>query len=126
MYVYPLREKSGLHPNLTCVHVDRGCGNSIPGDVAETRGFALSVPKGKKVQNAQTFGNVTPTVKMCPPHPTFRTKVRARKDMPEEEKENDNYTFKYNFDSPGTKTDLSRVNTASHGMKSQSHRLIAD
>ena len=26
-----------------------GCGNTIPGDVAETRGFAFMVPKAKKV-----------------------------------------------------------------------------
>ena len=52
MCVCPLRaEKPGLHPNLTCVHGDRGCRNPIPGDVAETRGFAkkkvllLSTPK---------------------------------------------------------------------------------
>ena len=35
---------------------------------------------------AQTSGNVTPTVELCPPRPTFRTKVRARRDAPEEEK----------------------------------------
>ena len=34
----------------------------------------------------QTSGNVTPMVELCPPHPTFRTKVRARRDVPEEEK----------------------------------------
>ena len=42
-------EKPGLHPNLTCVDRDGGYRNPIPGDVAETRGFALSVPKAKKV-----------------------------------------------------------------------------
>ena len=98
MYVYHLRaEKPGLHPNLTCVHGDCGCGNTIPVDVAETRGFALSVPKAKKklkglprathcTDRAQTSGNVTPTVELCPPLLTFRTKVRARKDVSEEKK----------------------------------------
>ena len=48
--VYPLRaEKPGLHQNLTYVRGDRGCRNPIPGDVSEARGFALSVPKAKKV-----------------------------------------------------------------------------
>ena len=42
-------EKPGLHQNFTCVRGDKGCRNPIPGDVAETRGFALSVPKAKKV-----------------------------------------------------------------------------
>ena len=30
---------------------------------------------------AQTSGNVSPTVELCPPHPTFGTKVRARRDV---------------------------------------------
>ena len=33
---------------------------------------------------AQTSGNVTPTVELCPPHLTFRIKVRARRDVSEE------------------------------------------
>ena len=33
LYMCPLRpEKPGLHPNLTCVHGDRGCRTPIPGD----------------------------------------------------------------------------------------------
>ena len=43
---------------------------------------------------AQTSGTVTPTVELCPPHPTFRTKVRARRNVPEGKK-NDNYTYTY-------------------------------
>ena len=35
---------------------------------------------------AQTSGTVTAWVELCPPHPTVRTKVRARKDVPEETK----------------------------------------
>ena len=55
MYVYHLRaEKPGLHPNRTCIHGDRGCGSIIPGDVAETRGFALSVPKAKNFKRLAT------------------------------------------------------------------------
>ena len=37
------------------------------------------------------------TVELCPPHPTFRTKVRARRDVPEEEKKMTNYTYTYEF-----------------------------
>ena len=106
--MYPLRaEKPCLHPNFTCVHGDRRCRNPFPGDVAETRGFAVSVPKGKQVKKprathctdgAQTSGNMTPTVESCPPHPTFRTKVRARRYVPEEKKM-DNYTRTYLYTS---------------------------
>ena len=53
--MYPLRgEKPGLHPNLTYVRGDRGCRNPIPEDVAETRGFALGVPKAKKSKRLAT------------------------------------------------------------------------
>ena len=45
--MYPLAEKPGLHPIITCVHGDRGFGNPIPGNDAETRGFVLSVPNAK-------------------------------------------------------------------------------
>ena len=97
MYVYPLRaEKNILHTNLTCVHGDGECTNPIPGDIAETRGFALSVQgqKGLKglprathcTDRAQNSGIVTSTVELCPPHPTFRTKVGARKNVSEEKK----------------------------------------
>ena len=104
--VYPLRaKKSGLHRNLTCMYGDRGCRSPYPGDFAETRGFASSVPKAKKVQKAcharhtctdraQTSGNVSPTAELCPPHPTFGTKVRARRDVPEGKK-NHIYTYTY-------------------------------
>ena len=36
---------------------------------------------------AQTSSNVSPTVELCPPHPTFGTKVRTRRDTPEGEKQ---------------------------------------
>ena len=106
MYVYHLRaENLGLHPNPTCVHGDRGCGNTIPGDAAETRGFALSMPKARKsptglprathcTDRTQTSGNVTPTVELCPTPLTFRIKVRARRNV-SEEKKNDNNTCIY-------------------------------
>ena len=66
-------------------------------DVAETRGFALSVPKAKNVlkglprathctDRTQASGNVTPTFELCPPLLTFWTKVRARRDVSEEGK----------------------------------------
>ena len=102
----PLRaEKRGLHPNLTCVHGDRECRNPIPGDVAETRGFASMCPRPKKFEGlprathctdrAQTSGNMTPTVELCPPHPTFRTKVRARRDVHEETPPRQIYIYIY-------------------------------
>ena len=43
---------------------------------------------------AQTSGNVSPTVELCPPHPTFGTKVRARRDVPEGKKKH-KYTYTY-------------------------------
>ena len=104
--MYPLRgEKPGLHPNLTCVRGDRGCRNPIPRDVAETRGFNLKCAQGQKklkglprathcTDRAQTSGNVSPTVELCPLHPTFRTKVRARRDVPKGKKSH-NYTYTY-------------------------------
>ena len=37
----PCRSRKTLFSSkyFTCVHGDGGCGNTIPGDVAETRGF---------------------------------------------------------------------------------------
>ena len=63
-------------------------------DVAETRGFALSMPKAEKclkglprathsTDRAQTSRNVTPRVDLCPPPLTFRIRVRARRDVSE-------------------------------------------
>ena len=57
-------------------------------DVAETR-FCLKYAQGQKslkglpratycTDGDQTSGNVSPTVELCPPHLTFRIKVRAR------------------------------------------------
>ena len=70
-----------------------------------TRGFALRVARAQKgikglprathcTDRAQTSGNVTPTVELCPSPPTIGTKVRARRDVPEEG-ENDKYTYTY-------------------------------
>ena len=68
--MYSLRaEKRGLHPNITSVHGDRGCRNPIPGDVAETRGFALGVPKVKRVQKAchvRHIARIAPTGRIVP------------------------------------------------------------
>ena len=70
-------------------------------DVAETRGFASSMPKAKTVSKAclprathctdraRASGNVTPTVQLCPPSLTFRIKgltLRARRDVSEGKK----------------------------------------
>ena len=104
---YPLRaEKPGLHPNLMCVHGDRGCRNPIPGDVAGKPGICLEYAQGQNsfkglprathcTDRAQNSGIVTSTVELCPPHPTFQTKVRARRDMPEEKKKIEKYTYTY-------------------------------
>ena len=40
---------------------------------------------------AQTSGNVSPTVELCAPHPTFGTKVRARRDVTEEKEKSQLY-----------------------------------
>ena len=50
----PFSIKTGLYPILTCVHGERGCRSPIPGDVAETGGFALPVPKAKKFKRLAT------------------------------------------------------------------------
>ena len=48
-----------------------------------------------RTDRAQTSGIVTSPVELCPLHPTFRATVRARRDVPEEKK-NDKYTYTYN------------------------------
>ena len=60
----PSSRKPGLHSFLTCVHGDRKCGTSIPGNVAETRGFAVPLPKANKVQkacHARHIARIAPT-----------------------------------------------------------------
>ena len=44
---------------------------------------------------AQTSGNVTPTVALRPPHPTFRTKLRALRDVLEQRKKWQLYLYIY-------------------------------
>ena len=67
VYVYPLRaEKRGLRPNLTGVHGDRRCRSPIHGDVAETRGFALSVPKAKEGYKACHARHTAPIAPKLP------------------------------------------------------------
>ena len=70
--MYHLRAgKPGLHPNLTCVHGDRGCGNTIPGDVAETRAFASSMPKAtcksKRLATRDTLHGSRPNLRQRDP-----------------------------------------------------------
>ena len=81
------------------------CGNPIPGEMRKHHprgccgnpGICLIHARGPKslkgsprathfTDRAQTSGNVTPTAELCPPHPTFRTKVRARRDVSEKKK----------------------------------------
>ena len=97
-------EKPGLHPNFTCVRGDKGCRNPIPaGMLRKPRDWPQVCPRTKKIKGlprathctdrAQTSGNVSPTVELCPPHPKFRKKVRARKDMPEGKKKSQLYIY---------------------------------
>ena len=76
-----------------------------PWGCCENPGICLTCTQGQKslkglprathcTGHAQTSGNVTPTVELCPPYPTFRTKVRAQRDVPEE-KRDDNCTYTY-------------------------------
>ena len=79
-----------------------GCRNPIPGGVRKhhprgccgNTGICLKYAQGQKsfkglphathcMDRAQNSGNVTPTVEFCPPRPTFRIKVRARRGVPE-------------------------------------------
>ena len=89
-----LRAEKTASPNVTYVQGDSGCGNPDPGDVAEHPGICLVHAQGKKrlkglpratpcTDGAQTYGNVTPTVQLCPLHMTFRIKVRAKRGVPE-------------------------------------------
>ena len=59
-----------------------------PGDLPQVcprpKTFLTGLPRATHgTDRAQTSGNVSPTVELCPPHPTFRTKVRARRDVTE-------------------------------------------
>ena len=51
---------------------------------------------------AQTSSNVSPTVELCPPHPTFGTKVRTRRDVAEGEFFFHNYTYTYTVGTSNT------------------------
>ena len=82
------------------------------GDVAKTRGccenpgICLKCAQGRKslkglprathcTDRAQTSSNVSPTVELCPPHPTFGTKVRTRRDAPKIKKKSQLYIYIY-------------------------------
>ena len=103
--LHEVAKKAGLYKSFTCVHGDRGCGNSIPGGMRKHHpwgrcgnpGIPLVHAHGQKglkglprathcTDRAQTSGNVTPTVELCPPHLTFLINVRARRDVPEKKK----------------------------------------
>ena len=78
-------------------HHPRGyCGN--PGIClirAQGKNSLKGLPRATHcTDRAQTSGNMTPTVKLCPRPLTFRKKVRARIDV-SEEKKNENYTYTY-------------------------------
>ena len=97
-------ENPGLHPNFTCVRGDKGCRNPIPAEMLRKPGDLPQVcprpKKFKRVATRDTLHGSRPnlqqrepdTVELCPPHPTFETKVPTRRDAPEGEK-NHNYTY---------------------------------
>ena len=79
-----------------------GCGKRIPGRMRKHHpreccgnpGICLKYAQGQEklkglprathcTDRTQTSGNVTSTVELCPPHLTFRIKVRARRGVPE-------------------------------------------
>ena len=56
----------------------------------------LGLPRATHcTDRAKTSGNVSPTVELSPPHPTFRTKVRARRDVPKGKNKKNKYTYTY-------------------------------
>ena len=88
------------HP--VCIHILRAytgigdaetqspecCGNpAICHKCAQGQKSSKGLPRTTHcTDRAQISGIVTSTVELCPLHPTFRTKVQARRDVPEEEK----------------------------------------
>ena len=87
---------------------DRGCRNPTPRGYCGNPGICFKCAQGQKslkglprathcTDLAQTSGNVSPTVELCPPHPTFRTKVRARRDAPEGKKKSQLYIYIFHF-----------------------------
>ena len=96
MYVYPSSSRKTRFASQSYVRT-RGSGVQKPNPrgCCGNPGICLKCAQGQNslkglprathcTDRAQTSGNVTPTVELCPPHPTFRTKVRARRDVPEE------------------------------------------
>ena len=54
MYVYPLAEEPGLHPNLTRVHGHRACVNPIPRGMRKPGDFPQVCPRPKKFERLAT------------------------------------------------------------------------
>ena len=98
-------EKPVFFPNLTCVRGDRGCRNPIAGDVAETRGFASSVPKAKKVirlATRDTLHGSRPNLRqreldgrIVPTPPDVSGKGASKKRCARRESKNHNYIYTY-------------------------------
>ena len=72
------------------------CGNpGIRLKCAQGQNSSKGSPRATySTDRAQTSGNVSPMVELCPPHATFRKKVRARRDV-SEEKKSQLYTYTY-------------------------------
>ena len=74
-------------------------------NVAETRGFALSMPTAKNVQKLATRDALHGSrpnlfdsdrrVELCPPPVALWIQVRARRDMPENRGKNGNFNYAY-------------------------------
>ena len=96
---YPLREQK----SRVCIQISRAYAGIRDAETQSPRGccgnpgICLKCAQGQKslkglprathcTDRAQTSGNVSPRVESCPPHPTFGTKVRARRDVPEGKK----------------------------------------
>ena len=107
--MYPPREQK----SRVCIQILRAYAGIRDAETQSPRGccghpgICLKCAQGQKSLNglpratrctdrAQTSSNVSPTVELCPPHSTFETKVRTRRDTPEGKK-NHNYTYTYSL-----------------------------
>ena len=104
MYVYPPAGKPGLHPILTCVHGDRGCGNPILGMLRKPGDLPYPCPRPKKLKRFATrdtlhgsrpnlrqrdrMGRIVPT-------PSDGSDNGGSKKRCARRKKNDNYTYMY-------------------------------
>ena len=124
--LYPPREQK----SRVCIQILRAYAGIRDAETQSPRGccgnpgVCLKCAQGQKslkglpratrcTDRAQTSSNVSPTVELCPPHPTFGTKVRTRRDAPEGKK-NHNYTHTYNPQPPYEQTVATGVFPSPH------------